>query len=155
MSAKSQPSIAGHLSERRRVRFDFFHSTAKRVCVAGDFNGWNPTATPLRSLGDGRWLRELRLPLRNHEYLLVVDGEWKFDPKAVDYMPNAFGGMNSVLEVLGEYPSRRCFAESPSCLLENKKGKDFNKNEPSAPFGSSVVKGGTRESRSTNKTKET
>lgn len=99
MSAKREPSIAGHLSERRRVRFEFFHSTAQRVCVAGDFNGWNPTATPLRSLSDGRWLRELRLPLRSHEYLFVVDGEWKFDPKAAEYVPNIFGGMNSVMDV--------------------------------------------------------
>ena len=99
MSAKSQLSIAGHLPERRRVRFEFFHPTARRVCVAGDFNGWNPTATPLRSLGDGRWLRDLRLPLRRHEYLLVVDGEWKFDPGAVEYVPNIFGGMNAVVDV--------------------------------------------------------
>ena len=99
MSAKSQPNIAGHLPERRRVRFEFFHPTARRVCVAGDFNGWNPTATPLRSLGDGRWLRELRLPLKRHEYLLVVDGEWKFDPRAAEYVPNIFGGMNAVVDV--------------------------------------------------------
>ena len=99
MSAKSQPSITAHLPERRRVRFEFIHPTAKRVCVAGDFNGWNPTATPLRSLGDGRWLRELWLPLRSHEYLLLVDGEWKFDPKAAEYVPNIFGGMNAVVDV--------------------------------------------------------
>ena len=99
MNAKSQLSIAGHLPERRRIRFEFFHPTAKHVCVAGDFNGWNPTATPLRSLGDGRWLRELRLPLRRHEYLLLVDGEWKFDPKAAEYVPNIFGGMNAVVDV--------------------------------------------------------
>ena len=99
MSAKSQPSIAGHLPERRRIRFEFFHPTAKRVCVAGEFNGWNSTATPLRSLGDGRWLRELWLPLRSHEYLLLVDGEWKFDPKAAEYVPNIFGGRNAVVDV--------------------------------------------------------
>lgn len=99
MSAKSQPNIARHLPERRRVRFEFFHPTARRVCVAGDFNGWNPTATALRSLSDGRWLRELGLPLRRHEYLLVVDGEWKFDPRAAEYVPNIFGGMNAVVDV--------------------------------------------------------
>ena len=29
----------------------------------------------------------------------MVDGEWKFDPGAVEYVPNIFGGMNAVVDV--------------------------------------------------------
>ena len=39
------------------------------------------------------------LPLRSHEYVLLVDGEWKFDPKAAEYVPNIFGAMNAVVDV--------------------------------------------------------
>ena len=33
-------------------------------------------ATPMISLGDGRWIKALALPPGTYEYRLVVDGEW-------------------------------------------------------------------------------
>jgi len=64
---------------------------------------------------DGRWMRELWLPPGQYEYLFVVDGEWTFDPNTTDYMPNLFGGMNAVMEVLPDStcPSERRVLESP------------------------------------------
>ena len=97
MSAQTQAKGADRFSGRSPIRFEFVHSTAKRVCVGGSFNGWNPAATPLAPWGRGRWLRELWLPPGRHEYLFVVDGE--FDPRATDYAPNVFGGRNLVVEV--------------------------------------------------------
>ena len=99
MSASSKRAMAGRSPESGRVHFGFIHPTAQRVCVAGSFNGWNPSATPLAPAGHRRWLRELWLPPGQYEYLFVVDGEWAFDPNATDYAPNIFGGMNAIMEV--------------------------------------------------------
>lgn len=86
-------------SEQVAVRFEFNDPTAQRVCFAGSFNGWDPSAVPMVAAGQGRWVADLRLPPGPWEYLLVVDGQWLFDPNAKDYMPNVFGGMNAVIDV--------------------------------------------------------
>lgn len=81
------------------VRFEFTHPTAATVCLAGTFNDWQPEAKPMHPLGGGRWLKETVLPAGTYEYCLVVDGEWMPDPLAKEYVPNPFGGRNSVLKV--------------------------------------------------------
>jgi hypothetical protein len=85
------------------IRFEFYHPAARRVCVAGSFNDWNPSATPLVPLGDGRWLRQLWLPPGPYEYLFVADGVWFFDPHAPDYVPNVYGTMNAIVEVTASH----------------------------------------------------
>ena len=97
----SRPSLpgVGRADTSGPVHFEFHHRTARRVFVAGSFNGWNPSATPLANLGGGRWLRLLWLPPGQHEYLFVVDGVWCFDPHAADYVPNVYGTMNATVEV--------------------------------------------------------
>lgn len=82
------------------VHFEFTHPTATSVCVAGCFNHWQPEAKSLHPAGGGRWVKETVLPPGTYEYCLVVDGEWMTDPLAKDYVPNPYGGRNSVLKVL-------------------------------------------------------
>ena len=43
------------------VRFEYFHPTARTVCVAGTFNDWNAESKPMRRLGDGHWMKETAL----------------------------------------------------------------------------------------------
>jgi 1,4-alpha-glucan branching enzyme len=81
------------------IRFEFTHPTATSVCVAGCFNNWQPEAKALHPAGGGRWIKETALAPGTYEYCLVVDGKWIPDPKAKDYVPNPFGGKNSVLKV--------------------------------------------------------
>ncbi len=82
------------------VRFKFQDATAQSVCVAGSFNEWNPGATPMVPGVAGQWVKELTLPPGIYEYLLVVDGQWRVDPCCTRQVPNAFGGMNCVVEVV-------------------------------------------------------
>lgn len=82
------------------VRLEFTRSVATTVFVAGTFNEWRPTATPMIPIADGRWVKQLLLPPGRYEYCLVVDGEWMPDPQARECVPNPFGGLNSVLDVL-------------------------------------------------------
>ena len=81
------------------VHFEFTHPTAASVCVAGCFNDWKPEDKSLHPAGDGRWVKETVLPPGTYQYCLVVDGEWMADPLAKDYVPNPYGGRNSVLKV--------------------------------------------------------
>ncbi len=83
------------------VHFEFTNPAATTVCVAGCFNHWQPDAKVLHPSGGGRWVKETALPPGTYEYRLVVDGQWMPDPRAVDTVPNPFGGRNSILRVTG------------------------------------------------------
>lgn len=85
------------------VRFELYAPGAREVSVAGSFNGWRPAETTLQLTATGLWCKELPLNPGRYEYLFVVDGKWLPDPKAQEYIPNPFGGQNSLVEV----PSNR------------------------------------------------
>lgn len=99
MKTKTKPAAA-HLPAQK-VRIEFHNEKAQAVFIAGTFNDWHPTATPMIALGDGRWAKELALPPGRYEYRLVVNGEWISDPAAPERAPNPHGSCNSVLVVRG------------------------------------------------------
>lgn len=76
---------------------------AQQVFLAGEFNGWEPTRTPMKRRKDGAWTVAMRLPNTGRfEYRFVVDGdEWIVDDDADDLVPNPFGGRNSVVVLSG------------------------------------------------------
>ena len=85
-----------------RVQFVYVAPTAKRVSVVGDFNDWDPVATPLAMAG-GVWSRELDVPVGRHDYAFVIDGSrWVADPSAPRAPADEFGGEHSVLIVGGD-----------------------------------------------------
>jgi 1,4-alpha-glucan branching enzyme len=71
---------------------------ADTVHVVGDFNGWNERATPLR-LTETAWMTTLELEAgREYQYRYLLNGnEWHNDWHADRYVPNAYGGDNSVV----------------------------------------------------------
>ena len=83
------------------VRFLFVADSARRVSVAGDFNDWNPTATPLRRAGNGNvWSVVVRVRPGRHLYAFVVnDSMWVSDATAPRAPETEFGGESSVLFV--------------------------------------------------------
>jgi 1,4-alpha-glucan branching enzyme len=81
------------------VRLEVYQPDAIDVCVAGSFNDWQPQATHLVPLGNGKWSKELTLPCGRYEYRFIVDGAWITDPNAKELAPNPFGSENSVLTV--------------------------------------------------------
>jgi 1,4-alpha-glucan branching enzyme len=73
---------------------------ADRVHLVGDFNDWNETSLPMKcDRDDGMWYAVLELERgREYEFRYLVNGhEWHNDWKADDYVPNPYGGMNSVV----------------------------------------------------------
>jgi 1,4-alpha-glucan branching enzyme len=70
------------------------------VQAAGDFNGWNPSRTPLEPTSNGAWTVTIPLEPGRYEYQFVVDGEqWIADPFAIEQNDDGFGARNAVLDV--------------------------------------------------------
>ena len=99
MGRKSKNTPPKPSSENRIRRFEFQYHGPGKVCLAGSFNDWQPDATPMVALGNGRWMKELTLPPGRYEYRFVVNGEWVDDPNAKATAPNPHGGVNAVLTV--------------------------------------------------------
>jgi 1,4-alpha-glucan branching enzyme len=99
--AKAVPLLLEHFPgpELERISLEVFHPDATEVFVAGSFNGWDPSATPLQPQGDGRWAVELILKRGKYEYRFLVDGQWMDDPLSPAYVSNPFGGLNCILAV--------------------------------------------------------
>ena len=74
---------------------------ASRVAVVGDFNDWDPAATPLRRAGDGAtWTVELHLKPGRYHYTFLIDGRrWASDPDGPRAVESDFGAPVSVLTV--------------------------------------------------------
>ncbi len=72
---------------------------AQEVTVAGEFNNWDPTATPLKKV-KGVWKTTLKLKNgQEFQYRYFVNGtEWVNDWEADKYVPNQIDGENSVVE---------------------------------------------------------
>ena len=95
----NQSNVLGASPQLVPVHFEFTHSTAVTVCVAGSFNDWQPHGKPMHRSGDGHWWKDTVLSPGTYEYRLVVDGHWMDDPHATESVSNPFGGRNSVLRV--------------------------------------------------------
>jgi 1,4-alpha-glucan branching enzyme len=73
---------------------------AESVNLSGDFNDWNTKSHPLRQArDDGRWYIELELDAgREYRFRYLVNGtDWHNDWHADKYVPNPFGGDDSVV----------------------------------------------------------
>lgn len=99
MAKNSKNPPTGSPPKNSICRFELQRAGAGQVCIAGSFNDWRPTVTPMLALGDGRWMKELSLPAGRHEYRFVVDGAWVDDPNAKEVSPNPHGGVNAVRNV--------------------------------------------------------
>jgi 1,4-alpha-glucan branching enzyme len=87
-------------SDKVSVTFETEPREADSVSVAGDFNGWSPTATPMKQRKDGCWSATLRLPKQEYAYRFVVNGrDWVTDEAADRTVPNEHGETNSVVVV--------------------------------------------------------
>jgi len=54
-------------------------TTAHKAYIAGNFNGWSTTQTPMQRVNDG-WMVYVDLKPGKYSYKFIVDGEWINDP---------------------------------------------------------------------------
>jgi len=87
-------------SAAREVAFILNRPGAVSVYLCGDFNEWFPGGLPMISRAEGRlWEKRLLLRPGRYEYKFIVDGVWMHNPDAGQNVLNAFGSLNSVVEV--------------------------------------------------------
>jgi 1,4-alpha-glucan branching enzyme len=70
------------------------------ICLVGEFNDWSPTANPMTFNGHG-YTAEIVIPTgRSYRFRYLIDNErWHNDWAADSYVPNEFGGDDSVLDL--------------------------------------------------------
>jgi 1,4-alpha-glucan branching enzyme len=91
-------------------------TTPAAVDVAGDFNGWSTTATPMSKGGDGSFSATVGLSAGSHQYKFVVDGNWMTDPagdKSLE-MDDQHGGKNSGVNIAATAPTVHTFRYTPA-----------------------------------------
>ena len=90
------------------VQFGFVAPHAASVALVGDFNDWDPKATPLRAASTGGvWSVEVPIQPGRHLYAFVVDGAvWRPDPAAPRATGEDYGEPNSALTVVAEQGAR-------------------------------------------------
>lgn len=92
-----------------RTQFTCTAPAAKAIFVAGTFNDWSPTATPLIRGPKGVWSADVDLAPGRYEFKFLVDGAWCCEPGcetadagSSQCVSNAFGTMNRFIEVVGQ-----------------------------------------------------
>jgi hypothetical protein len=95
------PATAGaHADAPLPVAFLLRRPDAARVSLVGDFNGWDPHATPLARSEDGTWAATVPLAPGRHAYAYVVnDSHWVTDPRVPVTRDVDYGRDHSVVVV--------------------------------------------------------
>src|SRR4051794_38800367 len=92
------PGTAG--SDTRSVEFVLRTTADSAVALVGDFNDWDPRATPLAPSAGGVWTVVVPLRPGRYHYTFVVDGtRWRRDPAAPRALEDDFGTPTSVITV--------------------------------------------------------
>lgn len=82
-----------------RMQADHLNATTT-VHLVGEFNGWSPTATPMTRSGNECIAAVTVVPGRTYRYKFLVAGtQWENDWHADAYVPNEFGGEDSLLDL--------------------------------------------------------
>jgi hypothetical protein len=108
-AAPAMPSGIAEVSTTRELRLVQFVLTAPKasqVTVVGDFNSWDPVATPMVRRESGAWTAAIPVSSGRHVYAFIVDGDrWVADPAAPLAPEDGFGIRNSVIVVGGQESS--------------------------------------------------
>jgi 1,4-alpha-glucan branching enzyme len=94
-SPRREPYSAKKMT--KPVNFVCTASEATEVMLVGDFNHWDPKATPMIRQPDGWWRVQVLLPHGHHQYRFLVDGQPALDPRA---QGTARDGQNEKVSVL-------------------------------------------------------
>lgn len=74
------------------------YRNAKKVFLAGSFNGWNGQQLSMVSTADG-WVLYMYLREGTHAYKFIVDQQWILDPGNKVVRPDGTGHQNSFLSI--------------------------------------------------------
>ncbi len=89
--------LFGGCEKEKTSAFILVAPEAKSVFLAGTFNGWNTTSTPMHRNSSGWWEKRLPLSFGYYSYKFIADGHWLPDPANPDNEPDGHAGLNSTL----------------------------------------------------------
>jgi len=72
------------------------YQSANKVYIAGTFNGWSTTQTPMKAVKDG-WMVNLDLKPGKYAYKFIIDGKWTTDPNNKLRERDGDGEYNSIV----------------------------------------------------------
>jgi len=78
------------------------HLSAKRVILAGNFNGWGSSNYEMLKTQEG-WKLPVYLSDGTYAYKFIVDGQWITDPENKDIRSDANGNLNSFMGIGESY----------------------------------------------------
>ncbi|MEE9403526.1 MAG: AAA family ATPase [Algisphaera sp.] len=82
--------------------------SADSFSIAGDFNNWNPSQTPMsKDENLGVWRACVNVPAGRYRYRLVRDGQWVQDPFNKTVESNPFGELNNIIEIATPAPAAK------------------------------------------------
>lgn len=105
MDRKKMMSPRSKKSQTLNLKFECKASQASAIFLAGSFNDWDESATPMTRGEDGLWATSLKLPPGRYEYKFIIDGLWSCspellpDPTTASCIPNPFGTTNFAIDV--------------------------------------------------------
>jgi hypothetical protein len=102
LATRTAHQAAAAAGEAKPVYLRLDAPASSRVSVVGDFNDWDPSATPLTLVSKGGvWVVELRLKPGRYHYTFLIDGRrWQGDPSEPPAAGSDFGAPVSVLTVI-------------------------------------------------------
>lgn len=87
-------------AEKKSVTFTVHAEKGKTVCLAGEFNQWDPTSIKMAyKAKDGVYATTIKLDVGTYQYKFVIDGTWCADPENVNSVANDQGTFNSVITI--------------------------------------------------------
>ncbi|MBT3316773.1 hypothetical protein HN388_02230, partial [bacterium] len=92
-------SAAGHT-------FSYNAGSSVGSCfVAGEFNDWSTSGTPMTDDGNGIYTVTVDLSAGSYMYKFIVDGNWIADPDNQNSADDGFGGLNSLVTIGDSAPA--------------------------------------------------
>lgn len=84
----------------KKVKFVFNGKPGSKVFLVGSFNGWEEDKKQLSDKKNtGEYSCTCVIKHGHYEYKFLVDGIWMMDSNNPNFVKNAFGSLNNVLDV--------------------------------------------------------
>jgi len=99
-TAKPAAKKTAKPAAKKDVTFTVHAEKGKAVYLAGEFNGWDPTAKKMAyKAKGGLYAATVKLAAGTYQYKFVIDGTWCADPENANAVQNDQGTFNSVVTV--------------------------------------------------------
>lgn len=99
-TAKPAAKKTAKTAAKKDVTFTVHADKGLAVYLAGEFNGWDPTAKKMAyKARKGIYAATIKLATGSYQYKFVIDGTWCADPENAEAVPNDQGTFNSIVTV--------------------------------------------------------